>query len=197
MARVSMFNKSEIDYMTEEQKLARWPNALKLKREIERRREEEFKGKFPKWVSKKIQPYTPYHKQTAFKQAYINQSKKLDLSDYRQLEIINEEIYQVIPATGELVLCKISTPDDQNVYPSVGLMPLIGFNKKRLPAHRVVAAYYNDGVIPEGMVVDHRNGNRQDYRIDNLRIITHEMNMKNLPADRLLSKTTNGIEGNF
>ncbi|MGG4698710.1 HNH endonuclease signature motif containing protein [Klebsiella pneumoniae] len=76
-------------------------------------------------------------------------------------------------------------------------MPLIGFNKKRLPAHRVVAAYYNDGVIPEGMVVDHRNGNRQDYRIDNLRIITHEMNMKNLPADRLLSKTTNGIEGNF
>ncbi|MGG4698709.1 hypothetical protein ACLPCX_24850 [Klebsiella pneumoniae] len=59
MARVSMFNKSEIDYMTEEQKLARWPNALKLKREIERRREEEFKGKFPKWVSKKFNPIPP------------------------------------------------------------------------------------------------------------------------------------------
>lgn len=28
MARVSMLNKSEIDYMTEEQKLARWPNDL-------------------------------------------------------------------------------------------------------------------------------------------------------------------------
>ncbi|MGE5877623.1 HNH endonuclease signature motif containing protein [Klebsiella variicola] len=189
--------KTEIDYMTEEQKLARWPNALKLKREIERRREEEFKGKFPKWVSKKILPYGHGIYKTGNKPAYANTSKRLDLSDFNKIEIIDDEIYQLIPATGELVLCKVSTPEDQNVYPSLGLQPLIGFNKKRLPAHRVVAAYYNDGVIPEGMVVDHRNGNRQDYRIDNLRIITHEMNMKNLPADRLLSKTTNGIEGNF
>lgn len=44
--------------------------------------------------------------------------------------------------------------------------------------HRVIWYYFN-GEIPEGMEIDHINGNKQDNRLSNLRCVTHSENMNN------------------
>ncbi|HCQ2951016.1 TPA: HNH endonuclease [Escherichia coli] len=46
-------------------------------------------------------------------------------------------------------------------------------------AHRV-AWIIHFGSIPEGMEVDHINHDKADNRIDNLRIVSHSKNMKNV-----------------
>ena len=44
--------------------------------------------------------------------------------------------------------------------------------------HRVVWEEAN-GPIPDGMEVDHINGDTKDNRLENLRIVTHSDNLKN------------------
>ena len=50
--------------------------------------------------------------------------------------------------------------------------------RKAYLAHRLAWVYYH-GSIDENLTIDHINGNRDDNRICNLRLVTHAENQKN------------------
>ena len=60
---------------------------------------------------------------------------------------------------------------------------VIVFEGKSYYAHRL-AWMLNFGAIPEGMQIDHVNGNRSDNRIENLRCVSVDDNMRNRAAFR-------------
>lgn len=67
----------------------------------------------------------------------------------------------------------------------------ITLNRKRLQANRL-AWIICKGDIPEGSVIDHKNNNRSDNSIDNLRVATYSQNNCN----RRISKRNNtGVKG--
>jgi len=55
---------------------------------------------------------------------------------------------------------------------------LLGFNNQRTLEHRVIWELFN-GSIPDGMQVDHIDGDRSNNRIENLRVATIEQNRRN------------------
>jgi hypothetical protein len=57
--------------------------------------------------------------------------------------------------------------------------------------HRLVWVYHN-GAIPSGLTIDHINQNKTDNRIENLRLVTHSENMKNL---RRAKNNRSGVTG--
>ena len=68
---------------------------------------------------------------------------------------------------------------------------VVGYNNKRYMAHRVVWELCN-GVIPDGLVIDHINGNGRDNRIENLRLVTMRGNARN---SRMRSNNKTGFNG--
>ena len=54
-------------------------------------------------------------------------------------------------------------------------------------AHRLAWIYVH-GPIPDGLLIDHINGQRADNRIDNLRTVTHLQNMQNVGIKHTPSK---------
>lgn len=76
-------------------------------------------------------------------------------------------------------------------WPAVGSLRSDGYKTvtirgKHNKAHRIVWTMHN-GTIPEGLVVDHINGDRSDNRIENLRLATRQQNQNNTMAVALLS----------
>ena len=55
-------------------------------------------------------------------------------------------------------------------------------------AHRVAWAYHYGEIPPEGMLIDHINGDKTDNRIVNLRLVTRQQNIHNKPSRRGTSK---------
>lgn len=51
----------------------------------------------------------------------------------------------------------------------------VGKKRPALMAHRIIWQYFN-GPIPEGMEINHKNGNRADNRLENLEVVTHKQN---------------------
>jgi hypothetical protein len=83
---------------------------------------------------------------------------------------------------GDLVWKK-RTSNRIKVGDIVGHLSSIGYIQVRVnnilyAAHRLIYMYHN-GLIPEGMEVDHINGIRDDNRIENLRAVTHKQNTFN------------------
>ena len=55
--------------------------------------------------------------------------------------------------------------------------------QKTYQAHRFVWECFN-GIIPEGKVIDHINNNKEDNRLCNLQLFTHQENCKKSAKDR-------------
>jgi len=68
---------------------------------------------------------------------------------------------------------------------------LLRVNQKNMWAHRV-AWLLATGEDPEGMVIDHINGDRLDNRIENLRTATYSQNSANAKRH---SRNTSGLKG--
>jgi len=54
----------------------------------------------------------------------------------------------------------------------------ISINNTNFYAHRIIWTWHF-GEIPQGLQIDHINGNRSDNRIKNLRLVTHQENQFN------------------
>ena len=67
-------------------------------------------------------------------------------------------------------------------------------NGKAKYAHVLIWEFVH-GTIPDGMVIDHKNGNKKDNRINNLRLVTHKQNSENRLKPNKNSKS--GIKGVF
>lgn len=67
----------------------------------------------------------------------------------------------------------------------------IKYKRKRYQAHRVIWTMFNDN-IPEGLQIDHINGDSLDNRIENLRPVTASENQKNT---KLYVTNKTGITG--
>jgi hypothetical protein len=68
----------------------------------------------------------------------------------------------------------------------------ICLNKMQYLAHQLVFLYMTGEFPPDGLEVDHINQNSLDNRYDNLRLVTHEENMKN---KLLYKRNTSGVSG--
>mgnify|MGYP004595400221 CR=1 FL=1 len=74
------------------------------------------------------------------------------------------------------------------VYKNIGTPPGKGYRHARINGtfkliHRVVWEYVH-GPIPEGMHIDHINGNKNDNCISNLRLVTPTENAQNRPSTK-------------
>lgn len=52
-----------------------------------------------------------------------------------------------------------------------GSYPAVSIHKEKLHIHRLLMLYWNDGFIPDGHQVHHRNGNKKDASRSNLTLI--------------------------
>ena len=60
----------------------------------------------------------------------------------------------------------------------------VNFNGRMIKYHVIIWILSTGKDIPQGMDIDHINGNEIDNRIDNLRIVTHRVNMQNQKTHR-------------
>lgn len=67
----------------------------------------------------------------------------------------------------------------------------VGLQLKTEYVHRVIWELFN-GEIPEGMQIDHKDGDRRNNRISNLRLVPAKLNSKN---NRKRSDNSSGVTG--
>ena len=75
-----------------------------------------------------------------------------------------------------------------------------GFNGKTMLYHVIVLILTTGEDIPEGMDIDHINGNRVDNRIENLRLVTSRGNSQNMKVHRkgkLVGCSFNKLRGKY
>ena len=98
------------------------------------------------------------------------------------------------PCLGQLVYTKPGS--NRRVGKVVGWVGRKGYRETEVngiakKVHRLIYEIHY-GPIPPGMQIDHINGNRDDNRIDNLRLATQEQNQANM---KLKVTNTSGVKG--
>lgn len=86
-----------------------------------------------------------------------------------KLYIYHEEGYLISTITGK----QVGRPNTE------GYIRIRSSNGKEYRAHRIIWILCNKEGIPEGMVIDHIDGNKQNNKIDNLRLATRRDNIAN------------------
>ncbi|WP_273761537.1 HNH endonuclease signature motif containing protein [Aeromonas hydrophila] len=67
----------------------------------------------------------------------------------------------------------------------------VGINRKKHYVHRIIWEMFNSK-IPDGMQIDHINGNKSDNRLENLRLASNQVNSKN---QKRKSTNSSGLTG--
>lgn len=67
----------------------------------------------------------------------------------------------------------------------------VGYKRRYYYVHRIIWEMHN-GPIPNGMFIDHINGDRMDNRIENLRVVTRAINGRNRCMN---SNNVSGVTG--
>ena len=113
----------------------------------------------------------------------VNQPRKIELTQERL-----KEVFDYIVDTGEL-RWRVSRDSGFRkgaikagtlsgcVCKSTGYL-IIDYNKRKYKAHRLVWIYVN-GVIPDGLLIDHVDGDKTNNRVSNLRLCTPQDNVRN------------------
>lgn len=95
--------------------------------------------------------------------------------DGKHVYINNKEVKLREINSGYLVFKAYDSVLFKQIYP-LTKSPTAG--QVDIPVHRAVYAWYNGtGSIKDGMVVDHKNNNKQDNRIENLQLLTPKQNI--------------------
>lgn len=93
-----------------------------------------------------------------------------------------------ITETGEIISKKTNKPRklfvDRNGYVTVNYRDNKGAKTYNFYVHRLVAQYFI-GPIPEGMAVNHKDGNKKNNHVDNLEIVTYSENIRHADSTGL------------
>jgi hypothetical protein len=101
---------------------------------------------------------------------HIDQQLALELFEYR-----DGRLFWKVSRRGIWIGRQVRTPHGGG-YLVVGVKEFGGL----VLVHRVVWTMHH-GAIPKGYQIDHINGDRADNRIENLRVVPQELNMRNVP----------------
>ena len=112
-------------------------------------------------------------------------SGRIDMKTRREKLTLErlKELLHYDPETGVFTWIKASYRNERRIGTTAGCTDPVGYIRIGIDgvqywAHRL-AWFYVNGVYPEN-VIDHRNRNKSDNRISNLRDVPHQMNMQNM-----------------
>lgn len=101
------------------------------------------------------------------------------------------ELYEYDPLTGALI-SRLREPLSEQKPNSNGYHVMM-INRKRYYAHRLVWLYFY-GEFPErGLIIDHKDRNRNNNRIENLRVIPKPLNPRNSSMHKTNTSGCTGV----
>ena len=105
-------------------------------------------------------------------------------------DLVMHNGHPVDPVSGKVYGCEIATHVDRSGYRQVYLK-----KGKTIQAHRFIWEAVH-GPIPDGLFINHINGNKRDNRLANLELVTHAENIRHAYRTGLASNKGDRHPGN-